>query len=147
MEKILCLLFVIAGGAAAAVQSPVNAGLGKRIGILEAGFVSFLTGVFLLTLLVLIFGKGSFSQIVHAPKWQLLGGVLGVIAVLAVIVSTPKLGVGVTLTGILLGQVVMGLIIDHFGLLNSQVVPLSPSRVMGVVLIALGVLLVFKSKM
>lgn len=147
MEKFLCLLFVIVGGAAAAVQSPVNAGLGKRIGTLEAGFISFLTGVLLLTLLVFIFGKGSFSQMVHAPKWQFIGGFLGVIAVLAVIVSTPKLGVGVTLTGILLGQVVMGLVIDHFGLFNSQIVPLSPSRIIGVIFIALGVLLVFKSKM
>ncbi|MDO4541442.1 MAG: DMT family transporter, partial [Bacillota bacterium] len=146
MEKIFCLLFAIVGGIAAAVQSPVNSGLGKRIGTMEAGFVSFLVGTIVLAVLVFVFGKGSLSGIIHAPKWQLIGGVLGVVAVLSVIVATPKLGVGITLVAIILGQVAMGLVIDHFGLLQTPPVPLSPSRIIGVLLIAAGVVLVFKSK-
>ena len=147
MEKILCLLLTIMGGTAAAIQSPVNSGLGKRIGTLEAGFISFLGGFLLLAILVFVFGKGNLGEVVHAPKWQLIGGFLGVIAVLAVIIATPRLGVGVTLTGILLGQVAMGLIIDHYGLFHSSVVPASPTRILGVAFIAIGVLLVFKTKM
>lgn len=147
MDKLLCLFLVVLGGAAAAVQSPVNAGLGKRIGTLEAGFVSFLGGVLLLTILVVLFGKGNLGEVVHVPKWQLIGGFLGVIAVLVVIVATPKLGVGVTVAGILMGQVAMGMVIDHFGLFRASVVPASPSRVIGLIFIAIGVLLVFKTKM
>ena len=41
MSRIIYILFIVLGGASAAVQSPVNSGLGKRIGVFEGGFWSF----------------------------------------------------------------------------------------------------------
>ena len=60
MSRIIYILFIVLGGASAAVQSPVNSGLGKRIGVFEGGFWSFATGTLLLLFLVLLFGKGDF---------------------------------------------------------------------------------------
>ncbi|MEG2657930.1 MAG: DMT family transporter [Clostridiales bacterium] len=146
MDKVFCLIFVIMGGIALAIQSPVNAGLGKRVGSLAGGLLSFIGGVLVLLVLVLVFGKGNLMAFTQVPKWQLIGGFLGVIAVMSVIVATPHLGVGVVLVVILLGQVVMGVVIDHFGLFRSPVVPLSPLRIGGVIFIIIGVVMVFKSK-
>lgn len=54
------------------------------------------------------------------PRWQLTGGILGPIYVVALTVATPHIGVGLTMVGILFGQVATSLIIDHWGLLGSH---------------------------
>ena len=86
MDKLVYILFVVMGGVAAAVQAPINSGLGKRIGVFECGLWSFTTGALFLLIIVLLFGKGNITAIASVPKWQLLGGILGVIAVTAMIV-------------------------------------------------------------
>ncbi len=70
MSKLIYLLFVVIGGTAAAVQIPINSVLGKRVGVFESGLWSFATGTMLLIVLVLVFGKGQFTEIVSVPKWQ-----------------------------------------------------------------------------
>ena len=146
MDKLFYLLLVILGGAATAVQSPVNAALGQRIGVFEGGLVSFIGGTIVMLILVLLFGKGDFSAVLNGPKWQLLGGVFGVIMVMMIIIATPKLGVSLVLAGVVLGQLVAGMFIDHYGLFQTQVVPINMYRIIGILLIMAGVLFVYKSK-
>lgn len=147
MSKLIYLLFVVMGGAAAAVQSPVNALLGKRAGVFEAGLWSFFTGTMLLVVLFLVFGKGQLSGIAAAPKWQLIGGMLGVVAVLSMIVAAPQLGVGLAIVGILFGQVFVGMLIDTFGWFGVDTVPLDYNRIIGIALMLLGVFFVYRSKL
>ena len=136
MSRIIYILFIVLGGASAAVQSPVNSGLGKRIGVFEGGLWSFATGTLLLLFLVLLFGKGDFSALPSVPKWQLLGGALGVVAVLAMIVCAPQLGVGLATVCLLY----------TFGLFGVTQVPLDYNRIIGMILMLAGVFFVYRSK-
>jgi bacterial/archaeal transporter family-2 protein len=54
------------------------------------------------------------------------------------------LGVGTAISLIVTGQVLGALIIDHFGLLRSLTVPLSPVRLGGATLIVVGVYLALR---
>ena len=45
---------------------------------------------------------------------------LGPIYVVSLTVATPHIGVGLTMVGILFGQVATSLVIDHWGLLGSN---------------------------
>lgn len=146
MDKLLYLLLVIVGGMASAVQSPVNAALGKRIGVFEGGLVSFIVGAAVMMIMVILFGKGDLSAVLHGPKWQLIGGLLGAIMVMTMILATPKLGVGLVIVGVVLGQLITGTVIDHFGWFQTAVVPINPYRIIGIILIAAGVVFVYKSK-
>ncbi len=146
MSRIIYILFIVLGGASAAVQSPVNSGLGKRIGVFEGGFWSFATGTLLLLFLVLLFGKGDFSALPSVPKWQLLGGALGVVAVLAMIVCAPQLGVGLATVCLLFGQITIAILIDSFGLFGVTQVPLDYNRIIGMILMLAGVFFVYRSK-
>lgn len=146
MNKLVYILFVVLGGAAAAIQSPINSGLGKRIGVLEGGLWSFLTGALLLLVVTLIFGKGHFSAVTAVPKWQLLGGVLGVIAVTSMIVSAPQLGVGLATVCILFGQITIAIVIDSLGLFGAERVPLDYNRMIGILLMFVGIFFVYRSK-
>ena len=146
MDKLIYILFVVLGGAAAAVQAPINSGLGKRIGVFETGLWSFVTGAALLLIVMLIFGKGQFSAVVTVPKWQLLGGVLGVIAVTSMIVAAPQLGVGLATVCILFGQITIAIVIDSFGLFGAEKVPLDYNRLIGIALMFAGIFFVYRSK-
>ncbi|MBR5329599.1 MAG: DMT family transporter [Firmicutes bacterium] len=146
MDKLIYILFVVLGGAAAALQAPINSGLGKRIGVFEGGLWSFTTGALFLLLIVLLFGKGNFAAITSVPKWQLFGGVLGVIAVTAMIVCAPQLGVGLATVCLLFGQIVLVIVIDSLGLFGVQKVPLDYNRILGVIFMLLGVFFVYRSK-
>lgn len=146
MSRVLYVLFMILGGAALAVQSPVNSGLGRRIGVFEGGLWSFTTGMLLLVLLVILFGHGHLTQIPSVPKWQLIGGVLGVVGVVSMIVCAPELGVGLAVVCLLFGQIAVAVAIDTWGLFGVEPVPLDFGRIIGIVLILIGVILVYRSK-
>ena len=147
MDKLIYILFVFIGGAASAVQAPINAGLGKRIGVLETGLWSFSTGMALLLILTLFLGKGQFGAVLTAPKWQLLGGILGVIAVCSMIVAAPQLGIGLAMVCIIFGQVLIAIVIDSLGLFGTETVPLDYNRIIGVLLMFVGIIFVYRSKM
>lgn len=111
--------FVIVAGMGLSVEAGLLGPLGEEIGHLWATFGIFALGSLLLTF-GLIFGRPKLSLMFKKPRWQLIGGILGPIYVVSLTIATPHIGVGLTMIGILLGQVAASLIIDHWGLLGSQ---------------------------
>lgn len=126
------------------IQSSINGALGKRIGVYESSFFSFLVGTVVLLAVVLIFGKGSLSGLSGIPKWQLIGGVLGAFIVTSMIISVPKIGVASAVFAVMLGQMMISIIIDNFGLFNVPVIPFDLYRLLGVMLMIVGLMLIFK---
>src|SRR5699024_10155935 len=74
------------------------------------------------------------------PFWLWIGGLLGVIYLTSNILLFPKLGSVQTVIMPILGQIIMGLIIDNFGLFGSLVQPLNWSRIVGAILVVIGVI-------
>ena len=75
------------------------------------------------------------------PWYLWLGGCLGVYAISISIYTAPKLGF-LTLSGLIIfGQILMSMLIDHFGLLGSEKTPINWQRFLGGVVIFIGVLL------
>ncbi len=75
--KWVWMLLALTAGMAVSVQAGVNGGLGKRVGVLEGAFISFLIGTVVLFLVQLFLGKGELLAMFSVPKWQLTGGILG----------------------------------------------------------------------
>lgn len=114
MRYIFYVLALLAG-AALSFEGAIYAELGKTIGQLETSFYNFFMGSIILGLLWLFFGKGKLSYAVEAPKWTLLGGLLGVVYLTAIVVSVPFVGVGISMVAVIIGQLIMSMIIEHFG--------------------------------
>ncbi len=75
------------------------------------------------------------------PPHLWLGGLCGAIYVTTVTLVAPRLGVA-TLTGLsVAGQMAVSAVLDHWGLFGLPVHPVTPSRIAGIVLIVLGVVL------
>ncbi len=137
LMKLLLPLLAVLSGAAMALQGQINGGLGKKVGVLEASFISFGVGTLALFFIVVFFGSGDILAVLTVPKWQLIGGLLGAFFVVMSVFIVPKIGVATTFMAVIAGQIILGAIIDHFGLFGGQRIPLDPKKI-----IAIGLLFI-----
>ncbi len=144
MIKLLFTIFAIIGGLAISLQASINGGLGKRIGTIETSFVSFAIGTLALLFMVIFLGKGNILAIGTAPKWQLTGGLLGAIYVFVTVLVVPKLGVASTIMAVIVGQLLMGAVIDHFGLLGGKQIPFDMKRASAMLLFFAAIYLFYR---
>ncbi|WP_044896526.1 DMT family transporter [Aeribacillus alveayuensis] len=142
--KLLLMFVTVIAGMATSIQASINGGLGKKVGVLEGAFISFLIGTIALFLFQLFFGKGNVLQMFSVPKWQLLGGLLGAFYVFIMVLSVPKVGVATSIIAIISGQLVMSAMIDHFGLFGGKQIPFDMKRMMGIVLLFGALFLFYK---
>ena len=132
-------------GAGMSMQSAINSRL--RVYVLSpfiASMISFIIGTIFLSIIVMVNGlpltppAGSFTA---EPAWIWLGGVCGVIALTTNIFIFPKIGSVETAIMPIIGMIITGMAIDHFGWFNSYVQAFSLNRLFGVLLIFAGVFL------
>ena len=141
------LLFLIAllAGAMMPTQAATN---NKMAAFVEspilAAFISFVVGTVALFAYVLISGESisNLSLAKGAPPIAWVGGLLGAFFVAAAVTLLPRLGVAMTFSLIIAGQMIVTLIIDHFGLLGVPVKAISFARIAGILLITGGVILI-----
>lgn len=136
-------LMVLAGGMIA-VQSPINAALSRTVGVLESSLISFAGGTLFLALAVLFFGRGHLLRVAETPPWQWIGGILGAVMVLNTILAVPRVGVLATVLAIIFGNLVVAAVIDNFGWFGLPVTPFGWRRLLGFVLVLVGLLLVIR---
>ncbi|MFJ5761039.1 DMT family transporter [Neobacillus sp. NPDC093182] len=144
MYMLFYLLLAIIGGTCIGLQAGINGVLGKRIGVIEASFVSFFIGTIILLLLVIFAGKGNILNVTTVPKWQLLGGALGVAYVSIMVAIVPKIGVASSITAVIVGQLIISVTLDHFGIFTNQRIPIDWYRISGLCLLLVSLLLIFK---
>ncbi len=127
-------------GLAGAVQAAVMGELGERVGIAPAVAVSVFVAL-VLGLAALLLWERSFAGVraaAHEPAWLWLGGVMSIYIVLAITVGPPRIGVAATIGIVIAGNLVMGALIDRYGLFGQDVIPLDRWRVLGLLLLAAG---------
>ena len=82
------------------------------------------------------------AQAASVPMTGWLGGLLGAINVLALINLAPKLGAANLVVFVVIGQLVMSLVIDHFGMIGFPVHSLTLTKMLGVALLIGGAALI-----
>jgi len=123
----------------------VNSQLSRWVGHpVLASLVSFLVGTaallaYTLTLRIPLPAPNSLNQ---SPWWVWTGGLLGAFFVTASIIVAPRLGAAITVALIIAGQLLVALALDHFGLLGFPERPLNGWRVLGAILLVIGVALI-----
>jgi hypothetical protein len=78
------------------------------------------------------------------PWWAPLGGVIGAFAVIAGLLFVEKVGAGAFVGLTITANILMSLVIDHFGLFGVQQHSLGPGRAVGAVLMVAGVFAISK---
>lgn len=140
------VLAVIAG-----IMMPTQAAINNKLAVtvnspILAALVSFVVGTVALLLYVLAAGipLGNLLDAKNASAIAWTGGILGAFFVASTVTLVPRLGVALTFSLIIAGQMLVTLVIDHFGLLGVPVKEVNLIRVVGVTLITIGVILIRK---
>jgi bacterial/archaeal transporter family-2 protein len=135
MLKIIFPLLALVGGMALATQGQINGGLGKKVGVFEGSFISFSVGTLALLFILLFFGTGNISALSTVPKWQLTGGLLGAFYVVVQVIVVPKIGVSASLMAVIVGQIILGAVIDHFGFFGGNRFPIDRQKMIAILLL------------
>lgn len=137
----IAVALAILGGLAGSVQVAVMGRFGGRIGVIEA--LAFSTALQLVvSLLVLVAirggGIGGLRHVSSTPAWMWLGGLMGFTVVTSITYAQPRIGATAVIGILIAGQLVMGAVIDRFGLFGVDQIGISPARAAGILLLGIG---------
>ena len=136
----IAVALAVAAGLAGAVQAAVMGELGERAGIFPALAFSGVVAVVLGLLLLLIAHQSlrGLGDVVREPLWLWTGGALSMLIILAITVSSPRIGLAATIGIIIAFNLGAAALIDRFGLLGLDRIPLGWSRLLGLALLGAG---------
>jgi bacterial/archaeal transporter family-2 protein len=146
VSRALAVLLGAGAGCLVGMQAPINSRLGRAVGSVQAATFSFLVGTVALLLLATVMsgGLGGLGHVGRAPWWALIGGLLGAVYVTVALLAVRTLGASGLTAAVIAGQLAVAALIDRFGLLGVARHPVGAQRVLGLVLLAAGVLLVVR---
>jgi transporter family-2 protein len=134
MKNYIFLLLALLVGGLLPVQGSLNAHLGKGLNHpLQATFVSFFGAIIVLLLLLLALNPPlpSVSQLKSTPAVYYTGGIYGVVFVTTILMLAPRIGIANTLVATIVGQLIVSVIMDHFGVFGLVRHPINGYRLMG----------------
>lgn len=142
----LWILFGLCTGMMPPIQTAINSELRYEVdSFIYAAFISFLVGTIVLFILAMCVNKGikltRTSGDYKLKPWHFAGGILGAAYIASNISLMPYLGVTLTMMSTISGQIIMGLIIDHFGMFNLPKYPIDQRRIVAVIMIIGGIAL------
>jgi len=141
---VLAVLTALVTGLAIGAQGAVVRSAQGVVGAARAGMLVNIAGgglsLVLLAGVAVLSGRLPWPAMAHsAPYWG-AAGALGVGILVGIAVALPQLGMAAGLTGIILGQMLAGVIIDTAGWGGARI-PLTGARVAGLALLAAGMVL------
>jgi bacterial/archaeal transporter family-2 protein len=130
----------VLAGLAASIQVAVMGRFGTRIGVLEALAVATVVQLVLAVGILLAFrqGVGGIGGAFRAPAWMWAGGAMGLLVVFTITFAQPRIGATATIGILIAGQLVMGAVIDRFGLFGVDQIAITWQRAVGIGLLGAG---------
>ena len=144
---LLFIVLALLAGMAVPVQATMNSKLSDSLGSpLVAAFYALGIGAAVLFVLLILSGASfaNLSTLRQTPWVFWLGGFFGAFFVASMAITVPKIGVGLALALTVAGQMLVAIIIDHFGWMEMEQRTISVWRVVGAALITAGVILIKK---
>jgi transporter family-2 protein len=134
----LVIIIGLIGGTAVGIQSPIAGAMGQRVGGTASSFIIHLSGMVLSG--ILLFARGGEKvRDWHTLPWYMLGaGIFGLILYQTISITLPRLGSTMMIALIIIGQLLTGMVIDHFGLMGVAPRPIDLPRLIGILALLFG---------
>ncbi len=140
----LVILVGMVGGVAVGVQSPIAGAMGQRVGGTASSFIIHVSGMILSGIFLFARGGEKIREW-HTLPWYMLGaGIFGLILYQTINITLPRLGSTMMIALIISGQLIAGVVIDHFGILGVTARHFDITRVIGVAALLFGSYLIAK---
>ena len=144
IEIALVVAIGLMGGVAVGTQGPIAGAMGQRIGGASSSFIVHLGGA-VASLALLMARKGEMIHEWRNLPWYMLGcGAFGLVLYLSLTHTIPKVGATTAIALLIVGQLVAGLVIDHFGAFGVTPRAVDPGRITAVALLIAGAYLMVR---
>ena len=140
MQTGIYIFFALMIGAISAIYLPMNSSVSRYLGSPLTANISFYL-VALVTSIVLFSFLGNFStlnNIKSVPPYLYLTGFISAFIVLAITFLIPILGARKLVILSIAGQIIMAMIVSHFGVLESPEDPINLKKIAGAILLISG---------
>ena len=141
----LAFPLLLLGGMAIAAQSSINGTLSVRTDVVTTAWLTNVIASVILLLLVIFFEAPQVATMFSVPSWQLAGALFGNFSMVAIVIAVPRIGTAATIVAIIAGQIVMGLMVDHFGWFGNTQIVLDYKRMAAIALLAGALYLIYLS--
>ncbi|NBF13828.1 EamA-like transporter family protein [Pseudomonas sp. Fl4BN2] len=141
MPLFIAIALSLLAGVAVPLQAASNARLGVTLGHpLWATVISLLVSSVAIALVMLIVKvpRPHLGALLNGPWWIWLGGLAGVFYITVALISVPRLGALNFIMAVVLGQLIISLVIDYFGLLGLPKNTPGLQKILGVSVVLAG---------
>jgi len=136
-------LVALLTGIAIAAQSTITSRVGALIGDIRTGILTNTLGGAAAGLIMLFWLLREGPEIWKVPSTAVgitaISGILGILIITGISFSLQRAGIAAGLASVILGQLVLSTIIDTIGLGGTEPIPLTGSRILGLVIVGFGV--------
>ena len=111
-----------------------------------AAFINFLGGLTLFALAISFSSVAlpSFKKVSAIPWYLFTGGIIGSAFIFGAVFALPKIGASSFFGQIVLGQLLMTLIVDHYGVFGLPIHKIDSPRVLGMSMLIAGSFLILR---
>lgn len=133
-------LLAVAVGILICIMITFNGGLSNYLGYYISTLLVHIIGL-ICVLIVLAITKNKMKFKKGTPLYLFTGGAIGIFVVIFNSICFKNLGASLTLSLALLGQLVLSILIDHFGLFNMAIHKFKSKKLIGLLFISLGIVI------
>lgn len=135
---------MLVAGLGIPIMAALNAGLGGKLQSPTLATTILFVVALLIASVYLVVVEGTPSQlyVAETPWYYYLGGFFVVFYILTITWVAPKFGVANAVAFVLVGQLIAISVIDHFGFFGAQQYTITLKRLIGLLLMVVGVFMV-----
>ncbi|MCK6567631.1 MAG: EamA-like transporter family protein [Chloroflexi bacterium] len=139
MDTLFFIILVgLAGGMAVGMQGPLASLITQKLGPLESVFIVHIGGA-IAALIPMLFVGSRLGQWRNAPWYAFSAGAFGLIVIMAIGYMIPRIGAAGAVVILVMGQIFVSAVLDHFGLLGIAPRAIDLQRVIGFGVVVFGV--------
>ena len=144
IEMIMIGAIGLIGGIAVGTQAPIAAAMSQRVGGASSSLVVHLGGL-VASLVLLIARRGEQIHEWRNLPWYMLGcGALGLVLYLSLSHTVPRIGATSAIALLIVGQLLTGMVIDHFGAFDIPTRAVDLNRTLAFALLVAGAYLMIR---
>ncbi|MEN2259748.1 DMT family transporter (plasmid) [Paraclostridium benzoelyticum] len=131
-------LISILTGVVLSIMVVLNGNIGNATGNYISSVIIHFVGLIGIIILLVV-TKSKIKNLKGIPFYMFSGGLIGILTVLFTNISFTNLGVSLTVSLALLGQLVTSIVIDHFGYFDLEINKFEKKKIIGLGIIILGI--------
>jgi transporter family-2 protein len=144
IETLAIIVIGLIGGVAVGTQAPIAGVMAQRVGGASSSLIVHLGGA-IASLVLLLLRRGEQIGEWRSLPWYMLGcGAFGLVLYLSLSHTVPRVGAATAITLLVVGQLLAGMVIDHFGAFGLDAQPLRADRIAAAVLLLGGAYLMVR---